>query len=321
MHAMSDAPHAQDMAKRDLSSLRIHREAAPTTGSSAALAWSIVAVLLLALAGGAAYVYVAKPPALVAAAAPQPAPATPAPAPPADPQQSGGLSASGYIVARRKADVGTKLTARVTDVYVEAGDNVPAGALLARLEQRDLMARANEAKAVLDRARLKLARSRRLLQENLATPDEVEADEADEKVATARLALAEADLADTEVRAPFAGAVIRRAIDPGASFSPINVGASPTSGAGGMFTLVDLDSLEAEVDVSERQLRRLKVGDPAIVEVDALPGKRLRASLSRVIQTADRARGVVKVKLALEEKDPLLLPDMTARATFIERQR
>jgi RND family efflux transporter MFP subunit len=315
---MSNAP---EMAKRDLSGLRIRRDVPAAAGPSAARTWTVAALLLAAIGGGAAYMYVERP-RWIAAAAPglpaEPARAQAQAVTPAAEPAAGALSASGYIVARRKADVAGKATGRVAEVLVEAGDRVEANQVLARLEQRDVEARVNEARALLERAQLKLSRASRLFQDHLAPPDEVEAAEADEKVARAHLALAEADLADTEIRAPFSGVVIRRSIDPGAAFSPVNAGAQATSG-GGMFTIVDLDSLEAEVEVAERQVGRLRAGGAALVEVDALPGKRLRATFSRLIPTADRTRGVVKVKLDLVDKDPLLLPDMTARATFLER--
>ncbi len=318
-------PRAQ---RADLTKLRIERGEQPPPGRSPiGLA---LAFVLGATAGGAGVWFGA--PRLREAPRPAPAPAAassatapasasstpsaaPAPAAPAADPDAPILSASGYIIARREAEVGSKVPGRLLWLGVEAGSEVKEGEVIARLESTDYRAELEVARASLDRAdrlaqRLKSGSA-------VFSADEIDAAEADVKVGRARLAVVEARLADTVIKAPFAGRVVEKRAEIGVTVSPLATTGQLTPT--GIARFVDFSTIEAEIEVSERYVRRLAEGQPAIYEVTAFPGKRWRGELRQVIPTSSREKSVVEVRVTLLERDEGLLPGMATKVTFYER--
>lgn len=271
------------------------------------------------------------------------------------------LTASGYVVARRKAVVSAKIQGRLAELRVEEGSRAREGEIIARLESDDFRAGVVRARARVESVRLQiaayaarirsaevtLAEARRqatlieqLHADKVASADERDASrsrvaaaeaalaqaQADHAQSRSELAQAEADvalnealLANTMIRAPFAGTVVRKMAEVGESVAPIPPGVNISTASGAIIALADLDTLEVEVDVAEANVARLKADQPAEVTVEAFPDRRYRAVLRQIIPTADRTRATVTVKVTILDKDPDLKPEMSARATFLER--
>lgn len=274
----------------------------------------------------------------------QPAPPTePTPAPRPEPRASG-LVASGYVTARRQATVSAEITGRIREVLIEEGAVVEEGEVLARLDDEralldlDLLeaqARAADARvraliAQRAEAQLQLERAERLVGSGYATEASVTALGAQRESLAGQLAAARADaaaararLASQEdfverhvVRAPFAGVVIAKNAQVGEILSPVSAGGGFTRT--GIATLVDMDSLELEVDVNEGQIQRVSAGQRVEAVLDAYPDRRIPARVEAIIPTADRARATIQVRVALLERDARILPDMAARVTFLD---
>ncbi len=272
------------------------------------------------------------------------------------------LTASGYVVARRKAVVSAKIQGRLSDLRVEEGSRVREGDVIARLDSADYeaqvaraaanarqaSAQATSAEAQIRRAEAELAEARRvvgvnerLAREQVLPTELLDASRSRVRIGEATLAQAQADLgratageqqaraetayarallANTMIRAPFTGTVVKKMAEIGESVAPIPPGVNLSTSSGAIVALADLDTLEVEVDVAEANVARLGADQPAEVTVEAFPDRRYKAVLRQVIPTADRTRATVLVKVTILEKDSNLKPEMSARTTFLEHR-
>jgi HlyD family secretion protein len=244
------------------------------------------------------------------------------------------LTASGYVVARRKAVVSAKIQGRLSELDVEEGSRVEKGQVFARLESGDYEAQLEKAKAALQHAEADLAESQRqlhlnekLMQDRLVSEDtlaaarsKVHLSEADVAVARADLTFADATLQNTQIRAPFTGVVVKKMAEVGESVAPIPPGVNISTSSGAIVALADLDTLEVEADVSEANVSKLKPAQPAEVSVEAIPDRRFHAVLRLLIPTADRTKATVQVKVTILDKDKDLKPEMSAKVTFFANE-
>jgi RND family efflux transporter MFP subunit len=257
------------------------------------------------------------------------------------------LNASGYVTARRRATVSSKVTGKVLEVFVEEGKAVKKGQVLARLDDSQVRAALAVAKAQLtsargaaaeDEARLREAerqfnRLSQLVQEKVVGRAEVDTAQSQVESLKARIALArqqvevalsqvaalEVDLSDMVVRAPFDGIAISKDAQPGEMISPVSAGGGFTRT--GICTIVDMTSLEIEVDVSESYINRVKPNQPVEAILDAYPDWRIPAHVITTVPTADRQKATVRVRIGFESLEPRLLPDMGVKVSFFnERQ-
>jgi HlyD family secretion protein len=256
------------------------------------------------------------------------------------------LNASGYVTARRRATVSSKVTGKVLDVYVEEGKSVKKGQILAHLDDSQVRAGLDVARAQLaaarssaaeDEARLREAerqykRLDQLVAEKVVGRAEVDTAEATVEALKARIALArqqvavaerqvaarETDLADTVVRAPFDGVAISKDAQPGEMISPVSAGGGFTRT--GICTIVDMSSLEIEVDVSESYMNRVKPEQPVEAVLDAYPDWRIPTHVITTVPTADRQKATVKVRIGFEQLDPRILPDMGVKVSFLSER-
>ena len=255
------------------------------------------------------------------------------------------LDATGYVVARRMATVSAKVTGKVREVLIEEGQHVDAGEVMATLDpvdaaaQRDLaaaqlaaarsqiggaQARLHEAEA--NAARLGPLAERRLVSQAqydqaMAERDALRAQlltaQRQAEVAADQLAVADNGVDNTVVRAPFAGVVIAKAAQPGEMISPLSAGGGFTRT--GIGTIVDMDSLEVEVDVGESYIGRVAPGMPVEATLNAYPDWQIPGEVIAIIPTADRGKATVKVRVALNVHDPRIVPDMGVRVSFLEK--
>ncbi len=243
------------------------------------------------------------------------------------------LTASGYIVARRKAVVSAKIQGRLSSLRVEEGSRVREGDVIALLENRDYLAQVERADAAIQRAEADLAETKRqarvalgLTREQIGTRDALDGANSRVTVAEAGLRQAKADaefyravLANTEIRAPFSGTVVKKMAEVGESVAPIPPGVNISTASGAIVALADLDTLEVEVDVAESNVAKLGADQPAEVTAEAFPDRRYKARLRQVIPTADRTKATVQVKVTILDKDKDLKPEMSARVQFTEK--
>ena len=255
------------------------------------------------------------------------------------------LQATGYVTARRQATVSAQITGTLVDVLIEEGERVEAGQVLAHLEdtaQKAALAQAqaglNAAQAQLVQFQAQLAQSRRdlkraeeLLDRKLVSMQsvevartqvdtqaaQVESQRRQVEVARAGVAGAQVQLDYCTVRAPFAGVVIAKAAQPGEIVSPLSAGGGFTRT--GVGTIVDMDSLEIDVDVNEAYIGRVKSAMPAEAVLDAYPDWKIPAHVIAIVPAADRGKATVKVRVALDQKDPRIVPDMGVRVSFLEQ--
>jgi RND family efflux transporter MFP subunit len=253
------------------------------------------------------------------------------------------LDATGYVTARRQATVSAKITGRVTEVLIEEGMRVAEGAVLARLDDTEVRAQLALAEAQLTAARSQLAEIRAQLaqaerdharQQELARRELVSAQSLDAALAQrdmlrARLAaagqqvgvaqesvrVAQVQLDNTVIRAPFAGVIVAKAAQPGEIISPISAGGGFTRT--GIGTIVDMDSLEIQVEVNEAFIGRVSPGQPVEATLNAYPDWKIPASVIAIIPSADRSKATVKVRIAVAAKDPRIVPDMGVRVGFL----
>jgi RND family efflux transporter MFP subunit len=245
------------------------------------------------------------------------------------------LTASGYVVARRKAVVSAKIQGRLAELKVEEGSKVREGEVIARLESIDYEAQVARAKAQVQRAEADLQEARRqtrvaenLAKDSVLSRDELEASQSRVRVAEASVSQARAEqefataqLQNTLIRAPFSGVVVRKMAEVGESVAPIPPGVNLSTSSGAVVALADLATLEVEADVAEANVARLADDQPAEVTVEAFPGDTYKAVLRQVIPTADRTKATVQVKVTILDKDPKLKPEMSAKVTFLEHQQ
>jgi RND family efflux transporter MFP subunit len=250
------------------------------------------------------------------------------------------LNASGYVEPRRKATVAAKITGRVTDVLVDEGMAVEAGQVLARLDDADARRRTDATRANRDVAgasleeikvnlsdiKRRLRRTQELHEDGVASEQDLDTATAAVDALGAQLAVAQRtldaaeaqlavsvqDLENYTIRAPFAGIAVSKEAQPGEMVAPV------FAGGGGISTIVDMTSLEIEVDVNESYIARVAPGQPAEAILDAYPGWRIPATVRTIIPTADRQKATVKVRLTFDELDPRILPDMGVKVAFRE---
>jgi RND family efflux transporter MFP subunit len=240
------------------------------------------------------------------------------------------LNASGYIAAQRKSAVASKITSRLVALYVEEGSLVKTGAIIARLEGDDVAAARNQAAANLEQNKAELAdakaaynRSKQLVKQGYIARSDFDTAEARYNKAVAgvaafRAALRSADVAIeyTMIRAPFDAIVLTKNADIGDIITPL--GAAANSKAS-VVTLADMDSLQVEVDVSESNIGKISIGQPCDVQLDSLPDLRFRGKAHMIVPTADRTKATVMVKVSFIDKDPRILPEMSAKVAFLSR--
>jgi HlyD family secretion protein len=245
------------------------------------------------------------------------------------------LTASGYLVARRKAVVSAKIQGRLAELDVDEGSWVTAGQVIARLDNSDFQAQIDVARAGVQQATADLAEKQRQLRltQGLANDGVVSQDQLQAAVSRVRLAeaglsqskatlsLAEANFQNTIIRAPFAGVVVKKMAEVGESVAPIPPGVNLSTSSGAVAGMADMATLEAEADVSESNIAKLQRNQPAQVSVDAIPDHTYRAVLRQVIPTADRTKATITVRVRLLEKDENLRPEMSAKITFLERAK
>jgi len=319
--------------KDDLAALRIQREP-ERYGGRRWTGW-IILVVLVAVAGGGAYYWTTTERPLEVEVATVSARAAGA--------QAVVLNASGYVTARRRATVSSKITGKVVEVNVEEGMAVREGQILARLDDSSIRASlalaeaqagaarqaVRESEVRLAEARLTLNRSMQLAADKLVTQAEVDRAQAEVQSLEARIAasreqtivadrqveLARTNLDDTIIRAPFSGIAISKNAQPGEMISPMSAGGSFTRT--GICTLVDMTSLEIEVDVNESYIGRVSTGQGVTAVLDAYPDWQIPARVITAVPTADRQKATVLVRIGFNELDPRILPDMGVKVTFL----
>ncbi len=254
------------------------------------------------------------------------------------------LNASGYVVAQRKAAVASKITAQLLEISVEEGSRVKKGDIIARLEGADAaaareQAQANlsvsryslaQARAELEDARASFEREKELLTQEYTTKASYDAAEARYKKAAAGVSGAESSVKAAEaaleaarvnveytvIRAPFDAVVLTKNADIGDIITPLGAAANAKAA---VVTIADMNSLQVEADVSESNLEQVKAGQPCEIQLDALPDKRFRGEVHMVIPTADRTKATVMVKVRFVDKDPRILPEMSAKVAFLSK--
>ncbi|MFM8534933.1 MAG: efflux RND transporter periplasmic adaptor subunit [Acidimicrobiia bacterium] len=320
----------------DLSALRIEREPLNTTGGGW-VKW-VVLLVILGAAGGGAWMCLNRERPLDIEVPTGPARA-------AAPSASV-LNASGYVTARRRATVSSKVTGKVIEVNVEEGMDVREGQVLARLDDSTLQAALRLYRAQLEaarrqlpdrevrleQARVQLQRQERLRRDGLNTPNHIDNAKADVDSLIARIASAQDQVKvavsqsavqptasdATSIRAPFSGVAISKDAQVGEMISPVSAGGGFTRT--GICTVVDMRSLEIEVDVNESYIGRVKAGQPVTAVLDAYPDFQIPASVIAVVPTADRQKATVLVRIGFKQLDPRILPDMGVKVTFLREQ-
>jgi RND family efflux transporter MFP subunit len=319
--------------KDELAALRIEREP-DRRGGSRWVAW--VAVIAVLGAGGFAgwrWATRQRPVVVETAAVSERAAG----------MQAAVLNASGYVTARRRATVSSKITGKVIEVNVEEGMAVTEGQVLARLDDATLKAglaladaqataarsgvRENEVR--LAEAKVTLIRRNQLLADKLVTQADVDAaraevDSLDARISASReqvrvaerqIELQRTNLDDTIIRAPFSGIAISKDAQPGEMVSPVSAGGGFTRT--GICTIVDMRSLEIEVDVNESYINRVKPDQDVTAALDAYPDWQIPARVITMVPTADRQKATVLVRIGFKQLDPRILPDMGVKVTFL----
>lgn len=317
----------------DLSALKIEREPL-NTGGGRWVKWVVLLVVLGGAGAGGYYFLTRERPVEVEVVNVT--------------ERAAGTSASvltgkGYVTARRRATVSSKVTGKVIEVNVEEGMAVREGHVLARLDDSTLQAglrlyRAQleaakrqipEMEVRLEQARVMLRRQERLRQDGLNTPNDIDNAKAEVdsllariasaqeavKVAESQIAMQQTAIDDTVIRAPFSGVALSKDAQPGEMVSPVSAGGGFTRT--GISTIVDMSSLEIEVDVNESYINRVSAGQPVTAVLDAYPGFEIPASVIAVVPTADRQKATVLVRIGFKKLDPRILPDMGVGVTFL----
>jgi RND family efflux transporter MFP subunit len=319
-----------------LKELRIDRDGRPPRTRRRWLVIAIAGVLVAAVAGWLAFARLA-PPTVRTATVRSAASDTPGSV----------LDASGYVTARRQATVSAKITGKVTDVRIEEGMSVKEGDILARLDDTEAkaqlsLARAQlsvatsqegEIRALLQQAESDYTRAQELFTRQLVSAQAIDGARAQRDMLRARLianseqvraaresvAVADVQLDNTVIRAPFSGVVVTKSAQPGEMISPISAGGGFTRT--GIGTIVDMDSLEIQVDVNESFINRVTAEQPVEATLNAYPDWKIPGSVIAIIPTADRSKATVKVRVAIKVKDPRIVPDMGVRVGFLDPGR
>ncbi len=324
-----------------LKELRIDRKSPPPAsggnGGGRRWLWIAIIVVVLLVAAAVAYLFSRAPAVEVETA--------PAVAIQQGSASSSVLDASGYVVARRMATVSAKITGKVREVMIEEGMRVEAGQVMATLDPIDANAQRALSAAQLDAARSQTeglqaqlrqaeADARRLQQlvgqqlvsraqydQSVAQRDSLRAQLAtarhNARVAQDALAIADLGVDNNTVRAPFSGVVTAKAAQPGEIVSPLSAGGGFTRT--GIGTIVDMDSLEIEVEVGEAYIGRVQPKMPVEAVLNAYPEWKIPAEVIAIIPTADRGKATVKVRVALKVKDARIVPEMGVRVSFLEK--
>lgn len=318
--------------------LKIDRRGAlPTRHAAPRQRWAPLAII--AIVATLAYLYLSGPlrptPAVAVTTAQRFYPA----------QQLTVLNATGYVVPWRRAEVASKATGRLQWLGVQEGSRVHSGAVIARLENGDVLAQQAQAEAGIAAARAQvgaaqaelveaaaaLRRAVQLTKRQFFAQQELDAvrarraravaqlDNAKANVKVARAAYRNASVAVeyTLIRAPFDGIVVSKNANVGDVVAPFS---SAISSKAAVVSIVDMDTLEVEADVSESSLSKITVGQPCEIQLDALPDTRLRGAVGRIVPTVDRAKATVIAKLEFIDKDPRVLPEMSAKVAFLQRE-
>jgi RND family efflux transporter MFP subunit len=322
--------------QQDLNALRIEREP-ERAGTGRWVRW-VVLLVLIAGAGTGAWMWTTRerPIEVEVAEVSERAAGT----------QAAVLNASGYVTARRRATVSSKITGKVVEVNVEEGMAVTEGQVLARLDDSTAraalalaMAQAESARKAVTENEVRLAQSRLTLRRmtdlrksGIATEADVDQAKAEVdgtearinalreqvNVAVRQVALQQTDLDNTVIRAPFAGVAISKDAQPGEMVSPVSAGGGFTRT--GIGTIVDMRSLEIEVDVNESYLNRVRPGQRVSAVLDAYPEWQIPGHVITLVPTADRQKATVLVRIAFEALDPRILPDMGVKVTFLREE-
>lgn len=254
------------------------------------------------------------------------------------------LNATGYVVASRRAAVASKATGRLDWLGVEEGSKVRAGQVIARLENNDMLANLNQGQANVKMAQARvlqaradytdaqaaLTRARDLLAKNFIAPSAYDSALArhDKAQATLAASVAEEKMAEaglrgqqvaydyTLIRAPFDGVVLTKQANVGDVITPF---AAATDAKGAVVTMADMSTLEVEADVAESSLHLVTPNQACEIQLDAIPDVRFRGAVSRIVPTVDRAKATVLVKVRFVDRDPRVLPDMSAKVTFLSQ--
>jgi HlyD family secretion protein len=329
-----------------LRSLKIDRSA--DTARRSGRGWlPISAAIVACIVGFAAYAAFEfrKDAPKEAAQPPAPQQQTPQRSPPPQATASkpaGALAASGYVVARRKATVAAEITGKVVEVFIDEGMTVTEGQVVARLDsvlaERDLelaRSRAESSDAAIAAITADLEDATRIMTRIQTLSQKSFATEADLTKAQARVGVLNAQLRQAksqfetasidarrsasvldkhQIRAPFAGVVVDRSAQPGEMISPMSVGGYTRTG---ICTIVDMDSIEIEVDVNEAFIGRVVPGGAVNAMLDAYPDWTIPASVIAIVPTANREKATVKVRIRFDKKDPRILPDMAVKVNFL----
>ena len=309
----------------DLSRLRIAREPDRTSGSGGRrpVLW-IALLLLVVLGGGGAW-------ALLRPTDPEVQTAL-ASATGGGSASAAGITANGYVVARTKASVSAKVLGRLEYLGVSEGSRVRKGEVMARIESADYKAaldaasaRLSQLKAEMDQARRDLDRAEKLFEQKVISDTELETTRTRAAAATAahqgagaEVALATANFENTQVRAPFAGTVLRKDAEVGEIVAPSSAGGGLTRTA--IVTIADLSTLEVEVDVNEAYIAQVRNGQTCRITLDAYPDTSFSGQVRQVVPTADRQKATVQVKVSILDRDPRILPEMGAKVEFIRAE-
>src|SRR5579885_564375 len=316
--------------KPSLDDLRIERR--PEPRSRASWWWGGIGLAILLLAGGGAWFSLRANAIEVRAAVARPAAAG----------TETVLNASGYVTARREATVSSKVTGKVVAVLFEEGMRVTNGQVLARLDDSNVRASLAVAQAQLASARaalaetaaqlkeanLELQRTRELPRQHIASPADLDLAQANADALAAHLAQQKLDvvvaerqvaswrqqLDDMIIRAPFDGVITSKDAQPGEMISPVSAGGGFTRT--GIGTIVDMNSLEIEVDVNESYINRVAPGQAVQATLDAYPDWKIPCKVIAIIPTADRQKSTVKVRIAFDHLDRRILPDMSVKVAF-----
>jgi len=316
----------------DLSALKIHEHARARSGSKW-LRWIAAGVGVCFLVFALGFVLIGKAPSVQLATAHSVSGDT----------RVALLNASGYVTPRRRATVAAKITGRVVQMYAEEGMVVKEGQVLAVLDESDAQRRLISAQADRDatsaaladlrvnltNAERELRRTQGLEQAGVASPQaldlarttaesyraRIQATEEQVQAADARIKVAQQDLDNCIVRAPFAGIVVSKDAQVGEMVSPVSAGGGFTRT--GIATIVDMNSNEIEVDVNEAYIARVQPAQPVTAVLDAYPDWKIPSHVRTVIPTADRQKATVKVRISFDKLDPRILPDMGVKVAFL----
>src|SRR5437763_1505137 len=232
------------------------------------------------------------------------------------------LTATGYLVASRTAKITPKISGKVVKLNVDTGMDVHKGDVIAILESTNLQAQLDESEAALGNAEREYERQRALFRDGVTSKALLDNAEATLKAARARVDQVKINMGDMIIRAPFDGTVAAKSTEVGEVISSVMMGqVAGTLPSGAICTLVDLNTIEVEADVNEQSISQLHEGQAAEVTVDAFPNRKWKGQLRQIIPTADRAKAVVKVKVAIMNPDARLLPEMAANVSFLQNER